>query len=281
MTHKFVVPLYFSPTYTSRKVAEHIAKGYVKAAEMEEDKVWMNSINVTHLPTSMHFTKSDLVILAVPVYGGHIPPIARERLNAIRGEGTPIVLVAVYGNRAFEKTLTECQEFAQERGFIPIAAAAFIGEHSYSTPSTPIATRRPDDHDLTFAEDFGHKIYDKLTNEGLKSIDTLQISDLPMSKDALMAFVQEITQSKANFDTSHPMVPLVDEDACTHCSLCVEVCPTAAIDVGNECETNPERCIRCCACVKGCPTSARTFPNPYGRPLSHHFAERKHPQILL
>ena len=83
---------------------------------------------------------------------------ARERMSAIRGCDTKCVIVAVYGNRAFENALTDMDTFASSLGFMPVAAAAFVGEHSYSTADNPIAVGRPDAADLAEAERFGHNI---------------------------------------------------------------------------------------------------------------------------
>jgi hypothetical protein len=47
-------------------------------------------------------------------------------------------------------------------GCIPIAAGAFIGEHSFSSDKRPIALGRPDQHDLSQAEAFGRTIKEKL-----------------------------------------------------------------------------------------------------------------------
>ena len=57
----------------------------------------------------------------------------------IKADQTPAVIVVVYGNRAFEDALLELFQLVKEAGFIPVAAGAFIGEHSYSTAATPIA----------------------------------------------------------------------------------------------------------------------------------------------
>lgn len=84
-----------------------------------------------------------VAIFAVPVYGGHVAPAALERLREIRGEGTPAVVLAVYGNRSFGTAVAELASFVAGRGFVPVAAGAFVGEHSYSTPETPIAQGTP------------------------------------------------------------------------------------------------------------------------------------------
>ena len=54
------------------------------------------------------------------------------RLREIRGEGTPAVVLAVYGNRSFGTAVAELASFVAGRGFVPVAAGAFVGEHSYS-----------------------------------------------------------------------------------------------------------------------------------------------------
>lgn len=104
-----------------------------------------------------------VAVFAVPVYGGHVAPTALERLRDIRGEGTPAVVLAVYGNRAFGTAVTELAAFVAQRGFIPVAAGAFVGEHSYSTPATPIAQGRPDAQDMAAAAAFGAQVREKLT----------------------------------------------------------------------------------------------------------------------
>lgn len=92
----------------------------------------------------MTLPADTVAVIAAPVYGGHAAPTAVKRLETLRGEGTPAVVVAVYGNRAFEKAVAELAELAVRQGFVPVAAGAFVGEHSYSTPETPVAAGRPD-----------------------------------------------------------------------------------------------------------------------------------------
>ena len=83
-------------------------------------------------------------------------------MKDVHASGAPAVLVAVYGNRAYEKALVELDAFASDRGFKVIAGATFVGEHSYSTQQNPIAAGRPDADDLQFAETFGVKIRTKI-----------------------------------------------------------------------------------------------------------------------
>lgn len=72
-------------------------------------------------------------------------------MEALRGADTPCIVTVTYGNRDFDDALLELAEFVRERGFLPIAGAALVGEHTYGSiqPGRPL----PDDlrEDRAFA----------------------------------------------------------------------------------------------------------------------------------
>ena len=90
--------IYFSPTHTSKQVAEAIVHG-TGIKNVISMNLTLQTVEETVIPTSA------LAVIVVPVYGGHVAPLAMERLESIRGLDTPAVLVVVYGNRAYEKAL--------------------------------------------------------------------------------------------------------------------------------------------------------------------------------
>ncbi|HDN73415.1 [Fe-S]-binding protein [Archaeoglobales archaeon] len=53
-----------------------------------------------------------------------------------------------------------------------------------------------------------------------------------------------------------------DEERCTHCGVCVSICPTRAIsfNVEKKVVIDTEKCIHCGACIKVCPTNALSLP---------------------
>lgn len=51
----------------------------------------------------------------MPVYAGRVPALAVERLKGMKTSGVKCVIVAVYGNRAYEDALVEMQDVATER----------------------------------------------------------------------------------------------------------------------------------------------------------------------
>ena len=129
----------FSPTGTSKKIASAVARGIASPAEVAP----LKTIDLTHTAGEAVTLPADTVaVIAAPVYGGHVAPTAVKRLETLRGEGTPAVVLAVYGNRAFEKAAAELAQLAARQGFVPVAAAAFVGEHSYPRNSRRRRTPR-------------------------------------------------------------------------------------------------------------------------------------------
>ncbi|MDD5730942.1 MAG: 4Fe-4S binding protein [Candidatus Omnitrophica bacterium] len=50
-----------------------------------------------------------------------------------------------------------------------------------------------------------------------------------------------------------------NEAKCTHCGVCVPICPTQALEVDprtRKVNFNPKKCIACEFCIKVCPTRA-------------------------
>lgn len=272
-----LVKFTFSPTRTSAMVAEAIAEGIAESIDCE-----LAEIDVTHgAAPSANLDRDDLAIIAAPVYGGHMAPVARERLSAVSGDSTPCVIVAVYGNRAFENALADMNEFAEANGFVPVAAAAFVGEHSYSTAATPIAAGRPDARDISEAKSFGLGIARKISAGTLAPADVAEIHDMPSSDSSVAAFRSFVAEyQKQQKESPKHYFSEVSRESCSGCGACAAACPTAAID-SVTLDVDKTRCIRCAACVKACPEGARTLYSPFAEVLSANFNVRKSPVTLI
>jgi len=266
MEVKQVKLVYFSPTGTTQKVLESIAKGI----NVEDVK----HINLT-LPEEAHETippfSDELVIIGAPVYGGRLPVDVINRFKKLKASKTLAILIVVYGNREFEDALLELKNLSIELGFNPIAGAAFIGEHSFATKDVPIANGRPDSLDVQKAMDFGAKIKEKVM--ALKSPDEQMDLKVPGR------FPYEAGGAM-------PMVvsPVTNEDVCKVCDTCAGVCPAGAISINGRVETKIELCIRCCACIKNCPTGARVMEDSMWIKIANWLNEncttRKEPQFF-
>ena len=232
----------FSPTGTTRMVAEQVAKGLGLSMSTTFD-LTLPPIGTSGLQESV----VDLAVIGGPVHAGRLPPVMVERLRWIEGGGRPAVLIVVYGNRAFEDALLELADVAEAVGFRPLAAAAFIGEHSYSTAVLPIAQGRPDTTDLAKALWFGEQVAEQIRQGACESLNTRMA----------------LPGNRPGRDLRAPLgvAPAVDGNLCGACSRCGTVCPTEAIGIGNP-VANPELCIQCCACIRACPSGARQTVDP-------------------
>ena len=50
-----------------------------------------------------------------------------------------------------------------------------------------------------------------------------------------------------------------DDDACTHCGMCVSICPTTALAIDaktGRVDFNEEKCVACGVCIDACPPRA-------------------------
>jgi ferredoxin len=182
------------------------------------------------------------------------------------------VNVVVYGGRAYEDSLLELQNITIKAGFTPLACAAFIGEHSFSSPKTPIASMRPDSEDIATAREFGMLIREKLKNVG--SLAELEALKIPGKWPYRKRLVDKIK-----------IAPAVDRKRCNLCGMCLNACPNGAIYRTNHILTDKRRCLLCCACVKICPHHAKVAKNLlvalYSRILSFKCRTRKLPALFL
>ncbi|MDP2754584.1 MAG: 4Fe-4S ferredoxin, partial [Nitrospirota bacterium] len=200
-----------------------------------------------------------------------LPAIALSRFRELKGNGAPAVIVVVYGNRAYEDALLELRDVAIEAGFKPVAAGAFIGEHSFSINDTPIAAERPDVEDLGKTAAFGKMIREKMiTLPALDQINPLQVPEnFPYKELRMLSDVSPVTQ----------------EMLCARCRMCSLACPTAAINADDPALTDKGLCIRCCACVKGCPVGAKILDDPrikqVAEQLSVNSSKRQEPEMYL
>lgn len=258
--------VYFSPTKTTEKIVEGISQG-IRVDLVEQVDLTPPEAR-TRKFAEMH---DELAIIGAPVYGGRIPAEAVRRLRHIKANDTPAVVIVVYGNREYEDALLELRDLAAELGFRPVGGGAFIGEHSYDSEATPIASGRPDARDLEKAKGFGELIREKMRN--IRTLDEMPPLQVP---------------GDFPYREWHPpsdISPVTAETLCKLCEICTIVCPTAAITVRDTVMTDQNACILCSACVKKCPTRARVWEGPWIKRvtkwLSANCRERKEPEMYL
>ena len=254
--------VYFSPTNTTRKTIESVAKG------IEIEQINLIDITTDDSIETIQISKNELTIFGAPVYGGRIPQVSVERFKRIITNGSLAIVVGVYGNRAFDDALIELKHITESNGFKIIGAGAFIGEHAFSFNNIKVAKNRPDENDLQLAYEFGQHINLKIHSK----------------KESLLIDVPgNIPYKKLK---ERPVIcPDTIHSDCILCGDCVTVCPTGAISLNEKVETEEELCIWCCACVKYCKQNARTMDNSIivdlQKWLAENYTERREPELFL
>ncbi|MCQ4022925.1 MULTISPECIES: 4Fe-4S binding protein [unclassified Ruminococcus] len=218
-----VVEIVFSPTGGTEKVAHIIGKQWSEKPaiiDLSDAKADFSKCKIT---------EQDMVLVAMPSFGGRAPAVAISRLKQIAGNGAKCTLVCVYGNRAYEDTLVEMEDTAKECGFQVVAAIAAVAEHSIMPQ---YAAGRPDATDQKQLTDYANQIADKA---GI-------VSAIPGNRP----------YKKAG---GAGLVPKPDK-SCVKCGACAETCPVHAIDPVNF-TADSKACISCMRCMKQCPKNAR------------------------
>ena len=238
MAHGSLYTLYFSPTDGTAKVVRAVAEGF--GLEPLAHDLTLPGGRREHLA----FTESDVVIVGVPVYAGRVPLLVANHFERVHGHGARAVLLAVYGNRAFEDALLELQDLCLGRGFRCLAAGAFIAEHS-TAPA--VAASRPDGADLEAARALGAEAAGKWQRHP----DSGALPEL-------------VVPGNRPYRDRPPRVPMAPDtsEACAACFTCAEHCPAGAISFADPRQVDPGLCIRCSSCVKRCQLKAKSFSHP-------------------
>jgi len=232
--------LFFSPTGNTAKITKAVAEGFGKSY-VEYD---LTTLKNRRKYEALSFNKHDLVIIGVPVYRGRIPEFLVDFFQRFIGNEAKAVFTLVYGERAYEDALVVLKNTFEKAGFKGVAAASFIGEHSYTNQ---IAGGRPDTDDLGIAFQLGHQVKARLdVYDELSQPELFVKGNFPY---------KEITPSPT-------IVPETNDD-CTDCGICASVCPMEAIDFVNFRTIDATKCILCSNCIKKCPENAKAINHEF------------------
>jgi ferredoxin len=241
--------VYFSPTGTTKKTVEHIAK--VIAEKLGTDYgTWDFTLPAARKET-LQFGARDLVVFGTPVYAGRVQNVLLKYLETIRGNGAYGVPVVLYGNRDYDDALIELRDILEKGGLHTIAAAAFVGEHSFSYI---LAKDRPDEADLEEARIFAGKVAEKVkAAAGTEIAEQIQVKGVP---DPYRGYYQP--RDRAGTPVDIRKVKPLTNDACNNCMICADVCPMGSIS-REDVREYTGICIKCGACIKKCPKQAKYY----------------------
>ena len=249
MKARKVWAVYFSGTGTTEKTVTRIAKEIAEKLCADYD-----TFSYT-LPKSREaelvFCADDLVVFGSPVYAGRVPNVLLPYLtNKVKGNGAMAVPVVLFGNRNFDDGLIELRNVLEADGFRTVAAAGFVGEHSFSRT---LGAGRPDADDMALMDQFAAKVAEKVS----------ALTELPQQpvavrgEDPIRPYYTPRDRKGTPINILK-VKPKTDAAKCTGCGWCAAHCPMGSISMEDPAQVTGI-CIKCCACVKGCPTSAKYY----------------------
>ena len=219
----------FSPTGGTQRVSEILCQGIGKESIVTDLCVKSSDIQLPDIQ------EDDLAVIAMPVFAGRVPALAVERLRMVKPNSVKCVVVAVFGNRAYDDALLEMQDVASEIGFRVIAAVAAVAEHSIIRK---YGKGRPDADDEQMLRRFGADIMRKAERD-----------------DCTMPQVPGNRPYKKGGKVPQPK----GRRGCNRCGVCAKNCPTDAIPLSDPKTVDTAKCISCMKCVSVCPTGARSI----------------------
>ena len=249
--------IYFSATGGTAKVAKAIANGLQSALDAE---IVIYDFTLPSGRVSLpQVGPDDISVVATPVYAGRVPNLLLKYITQFSGQGSMAISVVTYGNRNFDDALIELNDILVGCNFNPVAAAAFVAQHSFSET---LAAGRPSETDLSQAYSFGVEM-SKLILSGKFSKTDIGHSQpvacnvkIPGRSSAERQYYQP-KDAEGNPIDIRKVKPLTTS-SCTGCGHCAAICPMEAIDSSDFTKV-PGICIKCNACIKECPQKAKYF----------------------
>ena len=249
MELKKIWAVYFSGTGTTRRTVERIASGLAEKLALPVEKVDFSRPPVRQ--QELRFDAADLVVLGTPVYAGRVPNVLLPFLQKkIAGGDALAVPVVLFGNRNYDDALIELRNILAADGLHPVAAAAFVGEHSFSRT---LGQGRPNENDEALMDEFAAKTADLVRRLPAAPEKSVAVR----GQEPLRPYYTPRDRA-GNPINILKVKPKTDMTRCGGCGLCAEICPMGSIDP-TDVSAVRGICIKCCACVKGCPTGAKYF----------------------
>ena len=217
-------------------------------------------------------------MVGTPVYAGRVPNLLLPYVrDMIHGEGTLAVPVVLYGNRNYDDGLMELRNVLRDNGFCPVAAGAFVGEHSFSRI---LGAGRPDGEDMALVGELGERAADKVKNLTELPREAIQVNGC----DPIRPYYTPRDRHGEPIKDFLKAKPVTDPDKCVKCGLCARLCPMGSIDPADVSNV-AGKCIKCCACVKKCPTGAKYFDHEgylyHQHELEDQYAARRAPSEIF
>ena len=131
----------------------------------------------------MTIDDETIVVIGMPVYVGKIPLPAAEAIKKIKGNGAMTVAAVSYGSRSYGNALFELKTLAEDLGFRPVGAGAFLISYMAIRGSS---TSMAPSLDLESMRAFSNAVSDKIRRLSGTEIAELKMKPAPVEVNGRM-----------------------------------------------------------------------------------------------
>lgn len=248
MKTAFIV--YCSPAGSTRHVAQVIGE------HLEEKSVTVHHLDLSIIKDPSRFVDllksagaDACLFVGSPVYRDvAIPPVMAFLNDLPPLNGCTAVPFVTWGGASSGVALWQMGQVLESKGCTLVGAAKVLGVHSMMWLSdSPVGQGHPDADDERQIGHLVDRVIDRLANT---TAGTLSLDALDYQPEVVAAEV------KKKLDQPWTIIPkTVDEENCTQCAICSQVCPVGAVTL----DPGPvfsDRCFDCFNCIRECPEDA-------------------------
>lgn len=241
---------YCSPAGSTRHVAEVIA------ASLKEKSVDVHQLDLGIVKSPSRFIdtlqatgEGVCLFVGSPVYRDMaVPPVMAFIDNLPTVAGVSAVPFVTWGGAFSGIALWQMGRALVSKGFQLVGAAKVLAVHSMMWPSArPVGQGHPDADDDRHVAGLIERVVARLSQADVTSLPVDALDYHPE------AFVAEI---KKKLGQPWMIIPkTIDEDKCTQCAICKQICPVSAVAL-DPWPVFDQNCFDCFNCIRECPEEA-------------------------
>lgn len=242
--------VYASPSGSTRRVAESINTTFLQknVSPMVLDLAQADKQGDVLAAIKTAGNRACLLI-GSPVYRDQAaPPVVNLLEKLPESAGAYAVPFVTWGKACSGLALWQMGDMLQKKGFQIAGAAKVVAEHCLMwRTDNPPGKGHPDESDRKMVAGLVNTIYKRLESKNVTalSIETLNYHPSELSD-----------QMKKKMGGPWMVIPKkVNQETCTQCAVCEEVCPTVAITL-DPYPVFGQSCFDCFNCVRLCPEDA-------------------------